>query len=107
MEFSPAIDSRLVASVARTYDLASSAAVWRAVRRRAQRLRTTTPSYESVRKLVVRERERRARLVATVATTLELATRRIPVLPEDLPKIHARHLARSRSRLGLAARQPP
>ncbi len=31
---------------------------------------------------MVAERERRARLVATIATILEIATRRIPVLPE-------------------------
>ena len=41
---------------------------------------------------MVAERERRARLVATIATILEIATRRIPVLPEDVPRIHARRL---------------
>ena len=97
MEFSPAIDQRLVASVSRTVDLGSSAQVWRGLRRRADRLGTSTPCYESVRKLVVAERERRARLVATVATVLVIATRRIPVLPEDIPRIHARQLARSRT----------
>ena len=107
MEFSPAIDPRLVASVARTVDLGSSAAVWRELRRRARRIRTTTPCYESVRKLVVAERERRARLVATIATTLEIATRRIPVLPEDVPRIHARRLAQSRSWMRSRTRQPP
>ena len=45
---------------------------------------------------MVAERERRARLVATIATILEIATRRIPVLPEDVPRIHARRTAATR-----------
>jgi len=106
MEFSPAVDRRLIASVARTVDLGSSAAVWRGLRRRARRLRTTTPCYESVRKLVVAERERRACLVAAIATVLEIATRRIPVLPEDVPRIHARQLARSRRWVRARTRPP-
>ena len=57
MEFAPAIDPRLRASVGRIVDLRSSAAVWRELRRRARRFRTTTP--------VLRERpqarDRRAR----------------------------------------------
>ena len=61
MEFAPAIDPRLRASVGRIVDLRSSAAVWRELRRRARRFRTTTPCYESTRKLVIAERERRAR----------------------------------------------
>ena len=107
MEFSPAIDPRLVASVARTVDLGSSAVVWRGLRRRARRLRTTTPCYESVRKLVVSERERRARLVATIATILEISTRRIPVLPEDVMRIHARRLTQSRTWMRSGTRWPP
>ena len=106
MEFSPAIDPRLIASVARTVELGSSAAVWRGLRRRARRLRTTTPCYESVRRLVVAERERRACLIAAIATVLEIATRRIPVLPEDVPRIHARQLARSRRWMRARARPP-
>lgn len=107
MEFSPAIDPRLITSVARTIDLGSSAAVWRGIRRRARRLHTTTPCYESVRKLVIAERERRARLVAAVATVLVIATRRIPVLPEDVPRIHARQLARSRRQMWALTQRPP
>lgn len=107
MEFSPAIDPRLVASVGRTADLRSSAGVWRGLRRRARRLGTTTPCYESVRKLVLAERERRARLIATVATVLALATRRVPVLPEDVLRIQARQLARSRHWLRSRASRPP
>jgi len=96
MEFSPAIDARLVRLVARAADLHSSAATWRRLRRRARRLGTSTPCYESVRRLVTRERERRARLAAAIATLAELATRRIPVLPEEVPRIYTRHLARVR-----------
>ncbi len=107
MEFSPAIDPRLAASVARTVELSSSAAVWRVLRRPARRLRTTTPCYESVRKLVVAERERRARLLATIATVLELTTRRIPVLPEEVPRIHARQLSRSRRWMRAPTTRPP
>lgn len=107
MEFSPAIDARLAAAVSRTADLGSSAAVWRGLRRRAGRLRTTTPCYESVRRLVVAERERRARLIALIATALEVATRRIPVLPEQIPRIHARQLGRSRSWMRVHPRHPP
>lgn len=107
MEFAPAVDPRLAASVGRTRDLGSSAAVWRGLRRRARRLRTTTPCYETVRKLVVAERERRARLAATIATVFEIARRRIPTLPEEVPNIHARHLARSRARLRLRGYPPP
>src|SRR4029077_12716567 len=84
MEFSPAVDRRLRASVGRSIDISSSADVWRGLRRRAQRLRTTTPCYESVRKLVIDERERRARLTAAVGTVLETAMRRIPTTPEDV-----------------------
>jgi hypothetical protein len=81
MQFSPAIDHRLRASVRRTVDLGNAAEVWRGLRRRGRRLSTATPCYESVRKLVVAERERRARLIAGLATLLEIATRRVPVLP--------------------------
>ena len=107
MEFAPPIDPRLIAAMGRTIDLGSSAAVWRGLRRRARRLRLTTPCYESVRKLVVAERERRAHLVATIATALEIATRRVPVLPEDVPRIHARQLARSRSWMRARLNRPP
>jgi hypothetical protein len=107
MEFSPAVDPRLVVSVALDADLGSSAAVWRRLRRSARRLGTTTPCYESVRKLVVCERERRARIIATIATALEIATRRIPVLPEEVPRIYARRLARSRNWLRSRASRAP
>jgi hypothetical protein len=107
MEFSPAIDPRLVASVGRTVELGSSASVWRGLRRRARRLGTTTPCYESVRRLVVAERERRARLIATIATVLAIAARRVPILPEDVPRIQARQLARSRGWMRLLAMWPP
>ena len=107
MEFSPAVDPRLAVSVTRLADLGSSAAVWRRLRRSARNLGTTTPCYESVRKLVVCERERRARIIAAVATALEIATRRIPVLPEDVPRIYARRLAHSRGWLqGRVCRAP-
>jgi hypothetical protein len=101
MKFAPAIDPRLKASVGRIVDLGSSAAVWRELRRRAGRLRTTTPCYETVRKLVVAERERRARLLAAITTILEIATRGVPVLPEHVPHIYRRRLARSRQMMGV------
>jgi hypothetical protein len=107
MEFAPAIDPRLKASVGRIVDLGSSAAVWRELRRRAGRLRTTTPCYETVRKLVVAERERRARLLAAITTILEIATRGVPVLPERVPHIYRRRLARSRQTLGVRRRRAP
>ncbi len=106
MQFSPVVDPRLVASVARTVDLRSSAAVWRLLRQRARRLRATTPCYETVRRLVVVERERRARLIATVATLLEIAGRRVPVLPEELPLIAERRLRQSRRWLGQSPDPP-
>jgi hypothetical protein len=56
---------------------------------------------------VVAERERRARLIATIATVLEIAARRVPVLPEDVPRIHARQLARSRRWMRSRAMWPP
>ena len=84
MQFSPAVDPRLRASVGRSIDLSSSAEVWRRVRRRALRLGTTTPCYETVRRLVIVERERRARLLATAGTVLEVAMRRIPTFPDDV-----------------------
>ena len=107
MEFSPTIDPRLVASVGRTVELGSAAAVWRGLRRRARHLRVHTPCYESVRRLVLLKRERRARLIATVATVLALATRRVPALPEDVPRIYARKLTRNRSRMRSRAGRPP
>lgn len=107
MQFSPAIDPRLIASVPRIADIRCSAEVWRELRRRALRLGTTTPCYESVRKRVIAERERRARLIATIETTIEIMTRRIPVLPEDVPRIYARRLARARSRMRLRTPRPP
>lgn len=107
MQFAPAIDPRLRASVGRIVDLRSSAAVWRELRRRALRLQTTTPCYESVRKLVVAERERRARLLAAITTVLEIATRRIPVLPEHVPHFYRRRLARSRAAMGVRRRRAP
>ncbi len=105
MEFAPAIDPRLRASVGRIVDLRSSAAVWRELRRRARHFGTTTPCYESTRKLVIAERERRARPLAAITTVLEIASRRIPVLPEHVPRIYRRRLAESRARMGL--RRPP
>lgn len=107
MDFAPAIDLRLRASVGRIVDLRSSAAVWRELRRRALRLRTTTPCYESVRKLVVAERERRARLLAAITTVLEIAARRARVLPEHVPHIYRRRLARSRAVMGVRRRRAP
>jgi hypothetical protein len=107
MEFAPAIDPRLRASVGRIVDLRSSAAVWRELRRRAGRFQTTTPCYESVRKLVIAERERRARLLATITTVLEIAAGRGRVLPEHVTWVYGRRLAASRERLGLRERRPP
>ena len=107
VQFSPAIDTRLIASVPRITDIRCSAEVWRGLRRRALRLGTTTPCYESVRRLVVAERERRAWLIATIETTVEIMTRRIPVLPEDVPRIYARRLVRARSRMRLRTPRPP
>ena len=107
MEFSPAVDRRLRASVGRSIDISSSADVWRGLRRRAQRLRTTTPCYESVRKLVIAERERRAELVAAVGTVLEVAMRRIPTAPIDVARIYRRRLAQSRRTFKIRTRWPP
>ena len=108
MEFAPAIDPKVAAAVARTGDLGCSAVVWRAVRRRADRLRIATPCYESVRLLVRAERDRRARLAAVLATLAEIAARRIPVLPEDIPRIHDRHLTRYRAHIrGVRHARPP
>ena len=107
MQFSPAIDARLVASVPRIADIHCSAEVWRGLRRRALRLGTTTPCYESVRRLVIAERERRAMLIATIGTTVEIMTRRIPVLPEDVPRIYARRLVEAHSRMRLRSPRPP
>ena len=101
MQFSPAIDRRLTAAIAHTGELGSSAAVWRHVRRHARRLQISAPCYESVRRLVRAERAHRARLAAALATVVEIATKRIPTLPEAVPHIHARHLARYRHRAGL------
>jgi hypothetical protein len=107
MEFAPAIDSRLRASVSRIGDIRSAAAVWRELRRRARRFGTTTPCYESVRKLVIAERERRARLHATVTTVLEIAAARGRVVPEHVSWVYDRRLTESRARLGLRTRRGP
>jgi len=107
MQFSPAIDPRLVSSLSRIPDLSCSAEVWRRLRRRAVRFDTTTPCYESVRRLVIAERERRALIIAALATTAEILARRIPVLPDDVPGIYARRLAQARTRLCLGSRLPP
>ena len=107
MEFAPAVDPRLVTFVGRTVDLACSAEVWRRMRRRAGKIGVATPCYESVRKLVIIERERRARVLAVLTTILEIATRRVPVLPEAIPRIHARHLHRSRGVFGVRKRRGP
>ncbi|RDI75605.1 hypothetical protein Gocc_0024 [Gaiella occulta] len=104
MQFSPAIDARFVRAVRETRDLGCAAEVWRRLRRRARRARLATPCYESTRRLVVAERERRARIRAAAATIADIVRRRIPALPEDVPRMHARHLARARSRVG--ARRP-
>jgi len=107
VQFSPAIDPRLAASVSRIPDLSCSAEVWRALRRRARRFDTTTPCYESVRRLVNAERERRALIVAALATAIEVVVRRIPILPEDVPRIYARRLAWARARQRHRALAPP
>src|SRR6187399_686692 len=107
MEFAPAIDSRLRASVSRIGDLRSAAAVWRELRRRARRFGTTTPCYESVRKLVIAERGRRARLLATIATVLEVAAARGRVVPEQVEWVYRRRLAASRAKRGLGEHRPP
>lgn len=107
MEFSPAVDRRLRASIGLTVDLRSSADVWRRLRRRAQRLGTTTPCYESVRRLVIAERERRAELVAALGTVLEVAMRRKPTFPHDVSRIYHRRLVASRRVLELPSRWPP
>jgi hypothetical protein len=107
MEFSPAIDCRLQACVRRTVDLHNAAEVWRGLRRQARRLHAATPCYESVRKLVVAERERRARLIAGLGTLLEIAARRVPVLPEQVPLIYRRQLIRSRARVAGKIVAPP
>src|SRR4051794_5802883 len=107
MEFAPAIDPRLRASVGRIVDLGSSAAVWRGLRRRAGRLRTTTPCFDSVRKLVVAERERRARLLAAINTILEIAARRVALLPQHVPHIPRRGRPRSRRTMGVRGPRAP
>ena len=57
MHFAPAVDSRLIRRIGRIRDLSCSAAVWRAVRRRARAADVDTPCYETVREA----RARRAR----------------------------------------------
>jgi hypothetical protein len=99
MQFAPAVDPRLVAGIARIADISSAAAVSRALRPRARKLGVPRPCYETIRKLVHVERERRARILAAIATTFEIATRRVPVLPEQVPRIYRRHLRRTRLRL--------
>jgi hypothetical protein len=74
MRFAPAIDCRLVLIVARTADLGCAAAVWRLLRVRARRLDVDTPCYESVRRLVRRERRRR-RILEAIERLLELLRR--------------------------------
>ena len=96
MHFAPTVDSRLVRRIGRIRDLRCSASVWRAVRRRARAADVDTPCYETVRKLVLAERERRARVIAAWLTALELLTRRTPRLPEDVERIYRRRLGQSR-----------
>ena len=96
MHFAPAVDLRLIRRIGRIRDLSCSAAVWRAVRRRARAADVDTPCYETVRKLVLAERERRARIIAAWLTALELLTRRTPRLPEDIERIYRRRLGQSR-----------
>jgi hypothetical protein len=93
--------------VGRIADIRCSADVWRELRRRARRFGTTTPCYESVRKLVIAERERRARLLATIATVLEVAAARGRVLPEQVEWVYRRRLAVSRAKRDLGEHQPP
>jgi hypothetical protein len=96
VNFAPAVDPRLIRSIGRMPDLSCSAAVWRALRRRARPLDVDTPCYETVRKLVLAERERRARFLASVLTAFELVTSYPPHAPEDVERIYRRRLRESR-----------
>jgi len=75
-------------------DIDCHAVVLRALRPQARRLGVPRPCYESVRKLVHVERWRRARIATAVAAALEIATRRVPVLLEEVPRIYRVHLKR-------------
>ena len=97
--FAPDIDRRVAAGVRRLPDISCSAAVWRALRRRARRLASVTPCYESVRKLVHLERERRARTLAIAATMLEVMRTRRMATPLEIERIFERHLKAARDRL--------
>jgi len=96
MNFAPAVDRRLIRSIGLMPDLTNAAAVWRAVRRRAGPLDVDTPCYETIRKLVHIERERRARLLASLFTAIELVTTRSPRAPEEIEWMYRRHLKRCR-----------
>jgi len=106
MQFAPAVDPRLARAITRMVDLDCHAVVLRALRPQARRLGIPRPCYETVRKLVHVERWRRARIVAALATALEIATMRVPVLPEQVPRLYRRHLTRTRERLR-CRRAPP
>ena len=87
MEFAPAIDPRLRASVGRIVDLRLvGRRLAASLRRRARRFRTTTPCYESVRKLVIAERERPRDGSSPRSPPCSRSRRgRVPVLPEHVP----------------------
>ena len=106
MQFAPAVDPRLARAITRMVDIDCSAVVLRALRPRARRLGVPRPCYETVRKLVHLERERRARVAAAIMTALEIARRRVPVLPEHVPRIYRRHLERARRRFRCRAAPP-
>jgi hypothetical protein len=99
MLFAPEVDRRVVAGVRLLPDISCSAQVLRALRRRARRHGSVTPCYESVRKLVHIERERRARALATAATVLEVMQARRILAPLDIEHIFERHLRWQRARL--------
>jgi len=107
MLFAPEVDRRVVAGVRLLPDISCSAQVLRALRRRARRHGSVTPCYESVRKLVIAERERRAELVAAVGTVFEVAMRRVATFPDDVSRIYDRRLVASRRALKLPGRWPP
>jgi hypothetical protein len=107
VNFAPAVDPRLIRSIGRMPDLTCSAAVWRAVRRRARPLDVDTPCYETVRKLVLRERERRARLLAALLTMFGILTSYPPRTPEDVERIYRRRLRYSRRWMRSTAGRDP
>ena len=99
MQFAPAVDPRFARAITRIVDIDCHADVLRALRPLARRIGAPRPCYETVRKLVHLERERRARIAAAIMTTLEITRRRVPVLPEQVPLIYRRRLEEARQRL--------